>query len=477
VDHVGTLKRNASASVLEGSRLGVCIVGGGFTGVAAAIALLDALDRPFRLSIVEPKSELGRGVAFGGHHPLHLLNVRARDLSVSASQPGDFLNWAFSQLDQGEQQAGLHEGLAHAFLPRQLFGEYVRERFFAAASRRRDVALQIVDAEAIACTCENGAYRVQCAGKEAIEADVVILATAYGLKGSSPSAALSPFAPLPTGRLVAAQSIVLIGSGLTVVDALLSARRNGFRGLATIVSPRGQLPQPHAPKGVGAHEIGMPPTKRVSLLAQRVRIACETSEAHGIPWQAVINGLRPLLQELWQGLPVEEQSRFLRHLRPFWDSHRHRMPPEIHAQLQSELRAGKARLLRGRVRSVRRQQDRFSLLVSRAGLEKVMETDLAFDCSGHRPDLASPLIRDLIEKKLVRSDPHGLGLIVEGNGQVLSENSQPCPGLFAVGPLCQGSLWEITAVPEIVRQVARTAQSIASAQRSQAMAAEKFGRI
>jgi uncharacterized NAD(P)/FAD-binding protein YdhS len=131
--------------------LTVCVAGGGLTGAAAAIACLSRLERPFRLIVVEPSTSLGRGVAYGAHHPLHLLNVRARDLSVRASQPGDFLNWAFRQLDQGENHAGLHEGLAHAFLPRQLFGEYVRERFFEAVQVRPDVALKIVNAVATAC--------------------------------------------------------------------------------------------------------------------------------------------------------------------------------------------------------------------------------------------------------------------------------------------------------------------------------------
>jgi uncharacterized NAD(P)/FAD-binding protein YdhS len=139
--------------------LTVSVVGGGFTGAAAAIACLARIDRPFRLVVVEPSASLGRGVAYGAHHPLHLLNVRTRDLSVRAGQPGDFLNWAFRQLDQGENHAGLHEGLAHTFLPRQLFGEYVRQRFFEAAEARPDVELKIVNAVAIACIADGGRLR------------------------------------------------------------------------------------------------------------------------------------------------------------------------------------------------------------------------------------------------------------------------------------------------------------------------------
>ena len=442
--------------------LELCVIGGGCTGIAAAIALLNAVDEPFRLSIVEPNSELGRGVAFGGHHPLLLLNVRARDLSISASQPGDFLNWAFSQLDQGEQHGGLHEGLAHAFLPRQLFGEYVRQRFFQAVSRRKDVELTIIDAEASRCVAERGAFRIECAGRKPVGADIVFLATAYGLPRESGHGALPAFVPVSSGRLVAAKSLALIGSGLTMVDALLSARRNGFEGTATIVSPRGLLPGPHAPMGVGSHQITLPPSNRVSLLASRIRIACETSEAHGTPWQAVINGLRPSLQTLWQQLSPDEQARFLRHMRPYWDAHRHRLPMEIHARLQSELASGAARLVRGRVRDVSRKGDVFALRLSSRGREQTIETDLAFDCSGHRPELDSSLLQALLRDKLVLRDYHGLGLVVLADGQVIGDGGQPTPGLFALGPLCQGSLWEITAVPEIVSQAGKAAEAIAS---------------
>ena len=59
-------------------------------------------------------------------------------------------------------------------------------------------------------------------------------------------------------------------------------------------------------------------------------------------------------------------------------------------------------------------------------------------------------------------DAHRLGLVVAPNGQVLGGGGAPTPGLFALGPLCQGSLWEITAVPEIVRQCDEAAQSIAA---------------
>jgi uncharacterized NAD(P)/FAD-binding protein YdhS len=138
----------------------VCVVGGGFTGAAAAIACLSHIKAPFRLTMIEGTASLGRGVAYGSHHRLNLLNVRTRDLSIRPGQPGDFLNWSFRQLDQGENHAGLHEALAHTFLPRQLFGEYVRQRLFEAVERRPDVAFAVVTSTARTLIAEGGRYRM-----------------------------------------------------------------------------------------------------------------------------------------------------------------------------------------------------------------------------------------------------------------------------------------------------------------------------
>ena len=444
--------------------LTLCVVGGGFTGAAAAIACLSRLDRPFRLVVVEPSPSLGRGVAYGAHHPLHLLNVRTRDLSVRASQPGDFLNWAFRQLDQGENHAGLHDGLAHTFLPRQLFGEYVRERFYEAVEGRGDVEFKLVNAVATSCVKDGDRFTLRFDRGETLDADIVLLATAYGLQASTPTGALAPFDRIAPERINGASTMALIGSGLTMVDVLLGARRDGFHGKVIVISKHGQLPRPHASKGVMPRESGLSRSKRLSSLTTAVAIACAAADPHRTPWQAVINSVRSSFQDIWQGLPVEEQARFLRHVRPLWDAHRHRLPLEVHGRLQSEFNEGRAVLLPGQVTKVERDGEGFRLNLRRRGSNEteILTSDLAFDCTGHRPDLASPLIESLVSGGAASVDAHRLGLAVQPNGQALGRGGAPTPGLFALGPLCQGSLWEITAVPEIVRQCDAAAQSIAA---------------
>ncbi|MFZ2019999.1 MAG: FAD/NAD(P)-binding protein [Methyloceanibacter sp.] len=451
---------------MRAAPLTVGVIGGGFTGAAGAMACLARLPEPFRLVLIEPSAVLGRGVAYGSHHPLHLLNVRTRDLSIRAGQPGDFLNWAFRQLDQGENHAGLHDALAHTFLPRQLFGEYVRQRLFETVEQRPDVEFSVMPTTARSLHAERGGYLIELDRGEKVLCDAVILATAYGVQRASTRGALAPFEPLPPERVARAQSIAVIGSGLTMVDVLIGARRDGFRGIATIISRRGQLPRPHAAKGVVPHQLALPRSKHVSMLEASLRIACEIAEDGDAPWQAVFNGLRLSLQDIWQELPVGEQARFLRHLRPFFDAHRHRLPLEVHTRLMSEFDKGRAVLLRGSVMKVERNGGGFTLEILRRGAmaPERMETDLTFACSGFKPDLDQPLIKGMIAAGLARPDVHRLGLAVEPNGRMLGRSSDVTRGLFAIGPLCQGTLWEITAVPEIVRQADAAALSLAALQ-------------
>ena len=350
--------------------------------------------RPFRLVVVEPSASLGRGVAYGAHHPLHLLNVRTRDLSVRASQPGDFLNWAFRQLDQGENHAGLHDGLAHTFLPRQLFGEYVRERFFEAIEGRGDVEFKLVNAVATSCVKDGDRFTLRFDRAETLQADVVLLATAYGLQSSTPTGALAPFDSLPPERINGASTMALIGSGLTMVDVLLGARRDGFQGKVIVISKHGQLPRPHASKGVVPRESGLSRSKRLSSLTTAVAIACAAAEAHRTPWQAVINSVRSSFQDIWQGLPVEEQARFLRHVRPLWDAHRHRLPLEVHGRLQSEFNEGRAVLLPGQVTKVERDGEGFRLNFAPAWLERNRNPDIGPCLRLHRSPARSRLAPD-----------------------------------------------------------------------------------
>lgn len=269
--------------------------------------------------------------------------------------------------------------------------------------------------------------------------DAVILATAYGVQRASTRGALAPFEALPPDRLARAQSIAVIGSGLTMVDVLVTARVKASWALPPSSRGADNCRGRTQPRASCPHHFAPPRSKRVSMLEASLRIACELAEEGGTPWQAVINGLRASLQDVWQELPVTEQARFLPHLRPFFDAHRHRLPMEVHARLKDEFEKGRAVLLPGSVKTIERHGQGFRLEVLRRGATtpEIMESDLAFACSGFRPDLDQPLIKGMIEAGLARPDHRCLGLAVEPNGQVLGRGNAITRGLFAIGPLCR----------------------------------------
>src|SRR5262245_44890956 len=162
---------------------------------------------------------------------------------------------------------------------------------------------------------------------------------AYGLPAQG-EGALSPYAVIDRERLARAKSIALIGSGLTMVDMFLAARRDGFVGTTTILSRHGQWPRPHAPKAWCRAWWRFPPRSGCRC-SPPPSASLARRRTHGTPWQAIINGLRPQVQEIWRSLPISEQARFLHHVRPFWNAHRHRLPMQVHASVQAEFESGR----------------------------------------------------------------------------------------------------------------------------------------
>ena len=59
------------------------IIGGGASGVLLAYQLLQNSGFGFRVTLVERRSEIGRGPAYRTSNPEHVLNVRAANMSAA----------------------------------------------------------------------------------------------------------------------------------------------------------------------------------------------------------------------------------------------------------------------------------------------------------------------------------------------------------------------------------------------------------
>jgi uncharacterized NAD(P)/FAD-binding protein YdhS len=452
-------RSEAASPIPSASRPRAVVLGCGFTGAAAVVALAAAAKAPLEIVVVEPASALGGGLAYGRAAPWHLLNIRAEDLTIRADRPGDFADWAVK--DEGSSN---RSAAGQRFFPRSRFGRYAEQRLREAVAQAPLVRLTAVGdlAETVSRSAPHQArgltVTLQRGGR--VEADAVILATGYGSSFQDRGLGQDPYGPLDRERLGSAGRVVCIGSGLTMVDAVISLREAGFHGEVVALSRHGLLPEPHAREAVPVYpwRIVFEPTSLA--MARAVRRACRDAEARGLPWQSVVNALRPHAARVWTGLDEEEQARFLRHLFPYWSVRRHRLPPEVFDQIRNERTAGGLVVRRGHALGLERRGAGVDVVLRTAGggVER-LPAQVVLDCSGFRPDIG-PHDLGLVSGGLARRDSHGLGLAVAADGGLLDHAGAPQRDLFALGPLGQGSLLEVTAAPEIVRQAALCAETL-----------------
>jgi uncharacterized NAD(P)/FAD-binding protein YdhS len=439
----------------------VAVVGRGFSGMMSAIALMKTVQTPFHLQLFDPNSSVSGGQALNSGHSSEILNSRVRDLSVSSGDADDFNDWLCSNADFRTAVPAAIPGFQQIFVPKSIFSDYVYERFSEALAARRDITVQVSSEPVLGVRRSHGSrFLVESASASNPLFDTVILATGYGIDvQTDASRPVDKSSAVRARRLVARPHTVLLGSGLRVVDRLLQMRESGYDGQITLISKHGFLPQSHTRNNADPVFPAEAMPMRLSGIVRFIRQACREAEASGQNWQSVMNGLRKHARSLWRALPAREKQQFNRHLRAIYDSHRNRLPEALHVRLRRELGEGNTLLRRGQVTRI--TPTGIVMKPIRSADEEVIYADQVIDCRCQAPDLASPLMRSLIEARLAIPDELQLGLAVNSTGELVVDE-RATEGLFAVGPLGLGSLPDIDLVPEIVTQAYAAAEGISA---------------
>ncbi len=261
-----------------------------------------------------------------------------------------------------------------------------------------------------------------------------------------------------------AAPVLILGTGLTMVDTVISLLDRGHHGPIRAISRRGLLPRQHAgaiPDETGEIRLPTPwafdpPPSGRSLVAlmQTVRRAIDRAERDGRGWRSVIDGLRPHTQRLWREMSLVERKRFLRHLRPWWDVHRHRSAPQVMARIAEARERKQLQIVAGKVTTMGMEEAGVVVRVKPRGSRCFVEVRGArlIDCTGLNGDttkLDQPLLKQMLESGLVRSDSLRLGLNVDADGALIDSGGRPAADLFALGPITKGAFWEIIAVPDL----------------------------
>jgi uncharacterized NAD(P)/FAD-binding protein YdhS len=438
--------------------LPVVVVGAGFSGTLLAINLLR---QGGSVVLVERDADrLGRGQAFGTRQVEHLLNVRASNMSAFPGDMTHFQSWADRTMGQ--------EG--HRFVPRLAYGHYLHDQLAAALAAAPD-RLRILVGEARDATFGEAQVDVHLADGEVIAAKAMVLALGNlvpsppaPLAGLSPKVLRAdPWGPGVADRLDDESHVLLVGTGLTAADVAISLDRAGFGGWITALSRRGLMPRAHAEHG--PHVSPVPrPAERGSWLLHAVRM-----RARQEGWREAVDELRPHTQALWRLHDAAAQARFLRHLRPWWDVHRHRLAPPVAAHVDALIAAGRLSVAAGRIEDAR-EEDGQAIVTwrERGGQEsRQLTVDRVILCTGPEADITrcgEALLGRLVARGMARPDTHRLGLDVDHGARVIGTDGRASELLYAVGPMTKGAEWEIVAVPDIRRQVWTLARVLTNTQ-------------
>jgi uncharacterized NAD(P)/FAD-binding protein YdhS len=428
----------------------VAIVGGGYSGAMLAARLAE---RGVASALIDRTGHFGLGVAYSTPFDGHLLNVRSGRMSAVEGRPDDFVLWLKTHRpDQADPEG---------FAPRRLYGLYVQARL-AAVEWVHPGLIECLTGEAVAIKGST----VQLADGRQVEADAVVLATG----NPAPTTAApdseagriiaDPWAAGALERIGPADDVIFVGTGLTMVDMVLWLDARGWRGRATALSRRGLKPRAHGAR----HDTPVPPTPGLGTGPASARLAEGRRLARAGGWRGMMEGLRPLTAALWVAADTAERARFVRHLRPWWDVHRHRLADSIAVALEALEARDRLTIVGGRVRRIEQTVDGVTLAwTPRRGPDQPPLTGRwLIDCTGPGHDPAKdPLTGPLIASGRARLDRLGLGLDLDGFGRALAADGTPDGHLFVLGPPARAAFWETIAVPDIRKRIEDVAATLA----------------
>ena len=427
-------------------RVPVAIVGGGYSG---SIVAAELARRGIGSALIDGSGRIGRGVAYSTDEPAHLLNLRAEAMSAWSHDPDHFAR-------HFEAAGGERRGFAE----RRFFGRYLDQILDDAVDGGHVTPVHAAAIEA----SRNGVWTISLDDGSALGAASLVLAI-----GNQQPLPLPAFASVgkryvgnPWGADARAAitelaeiggTAVLVGTGLTMIDVALSLDSAGHSGRIVALSRRGQVPRAHADFAPAPVEENIVPHGNLVELWRWLR-----RRSAEVGWRAAVDSLRPHSHGLWQSLNVEQKRRFLRHARPWWDVHRHRIAPEVAGTVTRMVAEGRLEILAAKIESARETADAVEISIRRRGQANgaALQAAFVFNCTGPLHAIqrtVDPLLRSLLDAGAVRSDNLGIGLDSDQNSRVGER-------LWALGPLTKARYWEIVAVPDIREQAAAVADDI-----------------
>ncbi|WP_140727553.1 MULTISPECIES: FAD/NAD(P)-binding protein [Gammaproteobacteria] len=453
---------------MSGRDCDIALIGGGASGVLAAIQLLRQARSAVHVVMVGTAAALAEGVAYSTRRDEHLLNVPAGKMSAFPELPGDFVAFLQGRADPGQAP---DSRLEQRYVARRTYADYLRERLRQA--REGSVAtFEAIHDRVVELEKAGGAMRLRLAGQGELRARRVVLAVgnalrplpARGATGLERRHLVEAWDSAALAGIPPESAVCIVGSGLSMADSVVTLHARGHRGPVHVVSRHGLMPLPHAQGAAADLDVqallAMPLRRRMRALRARARAAA----ALGTPWQSVMDALRPHGQALWRSLSCADQRRFLRHVVRYWDVHRHRIAPEVHARLRGMQASGQLRVHRARLDTVFPVANCVQLGARSAqGGMLQLDAHQVVNATGVEmrvQAMRNPLLQQLLGSGLAVAGPHGIGVDTDDEGCLVDADGEADPRIRVIGSLRIGRLWESLAIPELREQARDVARGL-----------------
>jgi len=452
-----------------GRRGRLVIVGGGASGVLLACHLLRRPDQGIEVTLIERRPEVGRGIAYHTANPDHLLNVRAANMSAFPDDPEHFWRWLCARQDHGAVP-WRPCGDPFCFVPRRIYGDYIASLVGPLLpGGERHGRLSIVHGECIRIDPSTSGVVVALDDGTSHYGDFAVLATGHEVPADLAGLSIDPWIGPVEAGVDASAKILILGTGLTMVDYVLSLILAGHAGPIIALSRRGLLPRAHRPvQTLPIDRTKVPYGAGMSRHLRWLRQLIDAQAAQGGDWRSVVDGIRPFTQQIWQNLPLAARRSFLEHARAWWDVHRHRMAPEVETRINAAMASGRLSVVAAKIGAVESSEAGALVRYRRRGSTAVetMRVDKIVDCRsiGQTPlRTVNPALCSLLDRGLARLDPLQIGLDVTADCAIVDRSGTPSARLFAVGPITRAAFWEIVAVPDIRNQCVALSNRLARA--------------
>jgi uncharacterized NAD(P)/FAD-binding protein YdhS len=446
--------------------MNIAVIGGGLSGTLLTYYLLEEDAIPMTIFLFEKDyQQFGRGIAYRSSNDGQLLNVPASKMNFYGQQEGTFYQWLCNKITDENKPAPMD------FVERAWFGSYLKELFEHRSASTRNIKLRLITDEVVDIVKDEDTLRLFTESNHEYRASYAVLAngilppadpfkisTDIKLSGLYQS---NPWSFKYLQQIKENDHVMLIGTGLTMLDHAVSLLKSNKNLSITALSRRGFLPLPHANyDAYNFPDYNVVPCEDISELYRSVRAYYDENKKYGLEWRCLIDKIRLQVPELWQALNSESKKRFIRHLKPYWEIHRHRAPQQILQLLTKAANEGRFKLLKGRVNQVQFvNATTLQLTVCNSQRSTSIETNYLLNSTGLQNNIrltADHLLRSLMKRGHMHPDINGLGIEVDEHGALFCTHGKK--NIFSLGALRRAAEFECTAAKEIGEQAFKLSQ-------------------